>query len=69
MFLSNIQQFAWTSDYNILRQDDKQWGQQKKPFDSTCVWILQQKSYEHALANEDCEVESGFICEVILPQE
>ena len=62
-----VKEFIHITDFTIIMKDYKHWGFQKKPFENTCVWILQEKAYAHALGNEDCSVESGFVCEINLP--
>ena len=60
--------FRW-GDRAVIDKQSENWSVvRKKPYEETCVWVLQISIFNYTWANYDCETESGFICEVSLPR-
>ena len=64
VYRDGLNQFQWDGGKVI----DDHWGFKKRPFEETCVWILQISVYNYTYGNYDCLTRSGHICEINLPK-
>ena len=67
-YISSADEFLWTSSNTQLSPYNSNWGSRSHPYDDTCVLLLSNTAYAYTLSNQSCDEETGFICEIQLPQ-
>ena len=68
IYLNGLNDFTWRGRTSIP-QNHPGCGFKKKPFEDTCLWIMQISVYNYTWGNYDCLTKTGYVCEINAPQQ